>query len=62
MPSQSLARIMYGTSQEYSVAAVTTPLAPLTNLSNHQRSSSAQEPETIAQLLHKAWASLFPKH
>jgi len=62
MPSQSLARIMYGTRQEYSLAAAaTTPLAPLTNLSGHQGSSSAPEPETIADLLSKAWASLFRK-
>lgn len=63
MPNQSLARIMYGTSQESSlVAAATTPPAPLTNLSNHEGSQSVREPETIAELLCKAWARLSRKH
>lgn len=62
MRNQSLARIMYGSSQEYSlVAAASTPLAPLANLSDREDARSAQDPETIAELLSKAWAKLSRK-
>jgi hypothetical protein len=59
MPSQSLARIMYGTNQQYSLAAVaSTPLAPSTNPSDHL----GPRPETIAEVLSRAWARLVRKH
>jgi hypothetical protein len=63
MPNQSLARIMYGTSQEYSLAVASNARVPSqTNLSNPEESRSVQEPETIAELLSKAWARLYRKH
>lgn len=64
MRNPSLARIMYGTSQEYSVAAVasTSALPPVTNLSARNDSHPVREPETLAELLRKAWANLSGKH
>jgi hypothetical protein len=61
MPSQSLARIMYGTSREYSVAA-NPPLAPFANLSHRAGSRFVRELEAISELLHKVWASLSGKY
>jgi hypothetical protein len=62
MPNQSLARIMFGSSQEYSLAVVTHSHTALrTNLPNPEGSHSVPEPETIAQLLSKAWDRLFHK-
>jgi hypothetical protein len=62
MPSQSLARIMYGTSQEYSLAATNASVTPRTNLSDRENSHTVREPETIAELISKGWARLFRKH
>ncbi|HTZ49619.1 MAG TPA: hypothetical protein VMH20_18655 [Verrucomicrobiae bacterium] len=63
MPVQSLARIMYGSSQEYSLAVATNaPVLPRTHLSSPEDTHSVREPESIADLLSKAWARIYPKH
>lgn len=63
MTNLSLARIMYGTSQEYHAAAAHThSLAPLMNQSSAEATNnSARAPETLGELLHRAWISLSGK-
>lgn len=63
MTNLSLARIMYGTSQEYhSTSAQTHSLAPLLNQSSTETAdNSARTPETLGELLHRAWISLSGK-
>ncbi len=63
MTNLSLARIMYGTSQEYrSTGAQTHSLAPLMNQSSTEAAdNSARAPETLGELLHRAWISLSSK-
>ncbi|MGB7731896.1 MAG: hypothetical protein WBL50_28025 [Candidatus Acidiferrum sp.] len=63
MTNLSLARIMYGTSQEYhSAGAHTHSLAPLMNQSSTEvANNSARAPETLGELLHRAWISLSGK-
>jgi hypothetical protein len=60
MTNLSLARIMYGTSQEYhATVAHTHSFAPLMNQSSTESTkSSSRAPETLGELLHRAWISL----
>jgi hypothetical protein len=63
MTNLSLARIMYGTSQEYHSAGVPTQsLAPLVKQSSTEAANnSARVTETLGELLHRAWVNLSGK-
>ena len=64
MTNLSLARIMYGTSQEYhSTGPQTQSLAPLMNPSSaHAAGNSITLSEELGELLHRAWTTLSGKH
>jgi len=61
MKTLSLARIMYGTSEEFHVSdGVNTSAAsafPASSLTNHA-DRNAVETETLGELLHRAWTNL----
>jgi len=62
MSNKSLARIMYGTSQDYHPSA-TVSASTLSIPSNISGSDKpAAELESLGELLHKAWAILSGKH
>jgi len=62
MSNKSLARIMYGTSQDYHPSA-TVSVSTLSVPSNIPGSDKpAAERESLGELLHKAWATLSGKH
>jgi hypothetical protein len=65
MANQSLARIMYGTSEEVhsSTEIGGSALASLMAQSASDKSGkTASEPEPLGELLHKAWINLTGKH
>jgi hypothetical protein len=61
MKTLSLARIMYGTSEEFHVSdGVDRPAAssfPPSSSTNHA-DGNATEPESLGELLHRAWTNL----
>jgi hypothetical protein len=65
MANLSLARIMYGTSEDFHASTTTTA----STLSSHPTSTStdiadksAPDEETLGELLHRAWTNLSGKH
>jgi hypothetical protein len=64
MANQSLARIMYGTSEaHYFPATVASAVPPLSNRSLTETvDTHAEKAETLGTLLHRAWNSLSGKH
>jgi hypothetical protein len=63
MANESLARIMYGTSEEVHVS---TSVYPLSGLSSQPAAKtaggSAAEVETLAELLHRVWLNVSGKN
>ena len=65
MTNLSLARIMYGTSQDFHTSTSTTaPMHPSQSSGPFEENSGriGDEPETLAELLHRAWTNLSSKH
>jgi hypothetical protein len=65
MTNLSLARIMYGTSEDLHASTTTTASALATQSSgllDENSPKSSDEPDTLAELLHKAWTNLSGKH
>jgi hypothetical protein len=67
MANLSLARIMYGTSEDFHAAQPVRPpafstLSSQSRLQNSVEANSMSEPATLGELLHKAWAALTTKH
>jgi hypothetical protein len=65
MANLSLARIMYGTSEDLHTSTSTTASAlsaGLTNSSTDIADKTATESETLAELLHRAWTNLSRKN
>jgi hypothetical protein len=62
MPNQSLARIMYGTSEEYHASGDTNASILSTQSRAESTDKSAAEPETLGELLHRVWTNLSGKH
>jgi hypothetical protein len=62
MTNLSLARIMYGTSEEYHASASTTAAALSAPSLTHSADKSDVEQETLGELLHRAWTILSSKH
>jgi hypothetical protein len=61
MPSQSLARIMYGTSREYAVSADKN-VSTLSTLSEPESAEKNDaEPESLGELLLRAWTNFSRK-
>jgi len=64
MANQSLARIMYGTSEEQYFPTTVASAVPL--LSNRSLTETVEDhtdkPKTLGTLLHRAWSSLSGKH
>ncbi|HKN25198.1 MAG TPA: hypothetical protein VJX72_10160 [Candidatus Acidoferrum sp.] len=62
MNTLSLARIMYGTSDEHHGSTS----VPVNALATHSLTDSAEKPagdtETLGKLLHKAWTNISGKH
>ncbi len=64
MPNQSLARIMYGTSEDYHASTVTSASAfsaPSSQSAAENSHQSVVELESLVELLHKAWTNLSGK-
>jgi hypothetical protein len=63
MMNLSLARIMYGTSQEYhATGSHASSLGQLANQSAAEMTdNSAKTPETFSELLHRAWLNISGK-
>jgi len=65
MANLSLARIMYGTSEDFRASTGTSTTARST-LSAQSVSENSHEPaaehETLGELLHRAWTHLSSKH
>jgi hypothetical protein len=63
MANQSLARIMYGTSEEFHASTSTIPSSPsnLTNSSVTESSDKPAESDPLGELLHRAWTILSNK-
>jgi len=67
MANLSLARIMYGTNEDFHASsAMSEPqfasFAAQTVSSNLAKSTNASEPATLSELLHKVWSKLTTKH
>jgi hypothetical protein len=65
MTNLSLARIMYGTSEDFHTSISTTSSALATQSSGSLNENSRKlgdDPETLAELLHRAWTNLSGKH
>jgi hypothetical protein len=63
MANQSLARIMYGTSEEFHPSTSASP-SSLSNLTNSSASDSSDKPadsDPLGELLHRAWTILSNK-
>jgi hypothetical protein len=67
MANLSLARIMYGTNEEFratkgiSVPAFSSLTAQIGS-QDSTKSSPSLEPETLSELFHKVWGSISSKH
>jgi hypothetical protein len=67
MANLSLARIMYGTSEDFHAAQPVRPPAfsafsSQSGFQNSAESNSMSEPATLGGLLHKVWTTLTTKH
>ena len=67
MPQLSLARIMYGTSEDSRTStgmnsSVFSPGLTSSALEDSSRASAAPQQDTLGILLHKAWTFLSTKH
>lgn len=63
MASHSLARIMYGTSEDHYLPPATACGTPLSSRAESEKlNDQAEKTHTLGALLHRAWNNLSGKH
>lgn len=63
MANQSLARIMYGTTEDHYLPSATSAVPPVSNRSVWEKvDEQTEKTESLGALLHRAWNNISGKH